>query len=65
LDPRYSLAYANRGMARLLQYRDAEAERDFDQFRSLSPKPDPGFEKRIEEAKRLRAELDQPKVKKI
>ena len=26
---------------------------------------DPNFEKRIEEAKRLRAELDQPKVKKI
>jgi hypothetical protein len=52
-------------MARLLQFRDAEAERDFEQFRSLSPKPDPGFEKRIEEAKRLRAELDQPKVKKI
>lgn len=65
LDARYALAYANRGMAKLLQWRDAEADRDFEQFRSLNPNQDPSFEKRIEEAKRLRAELDQPKMKKI
>jgi hypothetical protein len=31
----------------------------------LEPNIDPSFEKRISEAKRLRAEVDPPKVKKI
>jgi hypothetical protein len=52
-------------MARLLQWRDADAERDFAQYRALDSAPDPNFDKRISEAKRLRAEMDLPKVKKL
>ena len=40
------------------------AESDFKQYRALEPNPDPNFDQRINEAKRIRAEAD-PRVKKI
>jgi hypothetical protein len=43
---------------------EPEAESYQEQNRALEPNPDPSIDKRISEAKRLRAEAEQAKAKK-
>lgn len=56
LDPDYAEAYANRGLAFLLQYRNKNAEKDFQRALALSKELKAELEKRIKkiETQRMR-----------
>lgn len=49
-------AYVNRGLTRLLQWKDAEAEKDFKQSIKLNPTLRAELQERIEMAKRLQGD---------
>ena len=53
-NPKDVMSYARRGLTLLLQAKDAEAERDFQQFRLLNPKGRANLELLIREAKQRR-----------
>jgi tetratricopeptide (TPR) repeat protein len=54
LDPRYALAYGNRGLALLRQGKDAEAEKDFERAVALRPELKAELELNVERAKKWR-----------
>lgn len=51
LDPQHYNAHANRGLVRLQQRQEAEAQRDFNQCRRLNPNLRDLLEPRIQEVK--------------
>ena len=55
LDPNRAATWAYRGLALLLQGKDAEAERDFARCLELDPDLKTSLASRIDEAKRQRA----------
>jgi tetratricopeptide (TPR) repeat protein len=55
IDPRLTMAYLNRGITRLLQGQEAEAQRDFDQCLKLDARMKPELDARIKEARQRRA----------
>jgi Flp pilus assembly protein TadD len=54
LNPRYALAYGNRGLVLLRLGRDAEAEKDFERAVALKPELKAELELNIERVKKLR-----------
>ena len=62
LNPRFVLAYANRGLALLRQGKDAEAMKDFERVVELDPTLKTEVELKIEMVKKWRRE--NPAVKK-
>jgi tetratricopeptide (TPR) repeat protein len=55
LSPELMVGYMNRGLARLLQGKDAEAQKDFEQCLALTPGIKAELEERIALAKELRS----------
>jgi tetratricopeptide (TPR) repeat protein len=55
LNPKHARAYANRGLVRLLQWRDVEAEQDFATCYGLEPRCRETLAPLIREAKAKRA----------
>ena len=54
LDPDLAFAYANRGLALLLQGKDSEAQKDFERCFELKPELKSELDGRIQKAKQLR-----------
>jgi tetratricopeptide (TPR) repeat protein len=54
LDPRYALAYGNRGLALLRLGKDAEAEKDFERALALGPGLKAELESSVEKIKKWR-----------
>ena len=54
LDPRYALAYGNRGLALMRQGKDAEAEKDFERALALRPELKAELELNVEKIKKWR-----------
>jgi tetratricopeptide (TPR) repeat protein len=58
INPRFAAAYKNRGLVRLLQGQDAEAEKDFDEYLASEKEIEPELEQliraaRLQHARRL------------
>ncbi|HEX8887691.1 MAG TPA: tetratricopeptide repeat protein, partial [Pyrinomonadaceae bacterium] len=60
INPQYAEAYGNRGLTRLLQGKDAEAQKDFDKCFKLNSSLKADFEEAAKEIKEKRAPTKKP-----
>lgn len=60
LDPRYTEAYASRGLILLARHLDADSQKDFDRYLQLNPAAKDNLDQHIKYAKYQRTKKPKP-----